>query len=98
MATPGKKVLNGETDVEDAFGGTSAPVNWKARPGKSSDGQFDSTRTSAAPTANQGNIPLDRVTDNSSVPTTGTHFGPNSRGFGNTLAHNDGWHDEECGG
>lgn len=98
MATPSKKVLNGKTDVTDPMGSAGTPQNWKARPGKSSDGQFDSTRTSAAPTASQGNIPLDRVKDVNTVPVTGTTYGPNSRGFPNTLAHNDDWHDKEFGG
>ena len=96
MSTPSKKVLSGRTDPEDAIGATDAPVNWKAR-GYAGQG-VDTVRTTRAPNASQGSIPTPKVSDDGSVPVTGTKFGPNSRGFPNTLAHNDDWHDKEFGG
>lgn len=91
MTVPDKKILNGETDVEDAYGSAGTPQNWKAR-GDASDGVVDSASRNKAPASDP------KVADETGVVVNGTRFGPNSRGFSNTLAHNDGWHDEEFGG
>jgi hypothetical protein len=96
MALPSKKTLNGETDVEDAYGSAGTPKEYVDR-GYAGKG-LDTTKVTAAPRASKGSIPTPKVADETGETVTGTRFGPNTRGYARTGDHADDWHDAAFGG